>query len=301
MKALGFKNKVFNIEEPFRGLFTQGMVCHETYKDQNNNWISPEEIEIKNKRYYKRNDPNSEIIVGPSESMSKSKKNVIDPESIIDNYGADSVRLFILSDSPPEKDVQWSEQGMVSSFKFLQKLWILHSKIKTKLSDKNNLIDEDLELKKFTNQLINKITDNLENFSYNVIIASMYESYNFLIKHIDKNINTKNLFENYIKILTVFSPIVPHFANECMLDLGFDEKLNWPIINKNYLQNENINYVVQINGRKRTTVKAEKDLDEKNILNIAKNEKLLDKYLKNKSIKKIIFVKNRLINILINE
>ena len=301
MKALGFKNKSFNIEEPFKGLFTQGMVCHETYKDKNNNWISPDEIEIRDKSYYLKNDPNSKVIVGPSESMSKSKKNVIDPENIINNYGADSVRLFILSDSPPEKDVQWSEQGMVSSFKFVQKLWILHTKIKAKLSNKNDSIIEDLEFNKFTNQLINKITLNLDSFSYNVIIASMYETYNFLNKHIEKNINTKSLLENYTKILTVFSPVVPHLTSECLLDIGFEEKLNWPKINKNYLQNENIDYVVQINGKKRTIVKAEKDLSEEKILNIAKNEKLLDKYLENKSIKKIIFVKNRLINILVNE
>ena len=301
MKALGFKNKKFNIEEPFKGLFTQGMVCHETYKDQNNNWISPEEIEIREKKYYKKNDTNSIVIVGPSESMSKSKKNVIDPESIINNYGADSVRLFILSDSPPEKDVQWSEQGMVSSFKFIQKLWMLHSKIKNKLSDKNDVKDEDLEFNKFTNQLINKISGNLESFSYNVIIAGMYETYNFLIKHIEKNINKNNLLENYTKILTAFSPVVPHLTSECLIDIGFNDKLKWPIVNKEYLQQENIEYVVQINGRKRANVKAEKDLNEESILNIAKNEKLLDKYLKNKSIKKIIFVKNRLINILVNE
>ena len=301
MKALGFKNKKFNIEEPFKGLFTQGMVCHETYKDQNNNWISPEEIEIRGKKYYKKNDPNSIVVVGPSESMSKSKKNVIDPESIINNYGADSVRLFILSDSPPEKDVQWSEQGMVSSFKFIQKLWMLHSKIKNKLSDKSDVKDEDLEFNKFTNQLINKISGNLESFSYNVIIAGMYETYNFLIKHIEKNINKNNLLENYTKILTAFSPVVPHLTSECLIDIGFNDKLKWPIVNKEYLQQENIEYVVQINGRKRANVKAEKDLNEESILNIAKNEKLLDKYLKNKSIKKIIFVKNRLINILVNE
>ena len=301
MKALGFNNKTFNIEEPFTGLFTQGMVCHETFKDQNNNWISPEEIEIRDKKYYKKNEPNTKIIVGPSESMSKSKKNVIEPESIINNYGADSVRLFILSDSPPEKDVQWSEQGMISSFKFVQKLWILHSKIKKKLSNKSNFIKEDLELNTFTNKLINKITENLESFSYNVIIANMYETYNFLIKHIENNINRKNLLENYIKILTTFSPIIPHLSSECLLDIGYKEKLNWPIVNKDYLKNKIIDYVVQINGKKRITIKADKDLEEENILNIAKNEKLLDKYLNNKSIKKIIFVKNRLINIVVNE
>ena len=301
MKALGFKNNNFNIEEPFTGLFTQGMVCHETYKDQNNNWLSPDEIEIKDKKYYKKDDPNSKILVGPSESMSKSKKNVIDPESIINNYGADSVRLFILSDSPPEKDIQWSEQGMVSSHKFVQKLWLLHLKIKNKLSEKNTDETNNLELNKFTNQLIDKITNNLENFSYNVIIASMYETYNFLIKFVEKKINPKDLYENYQKILTVFSPIMPHLVSECLIDIGFDKKLNWPIINKDYLKNENIDYVVQINGRKRTVINAEINSKEEKILNIAKNEKLLDKYLNNKSIKKVIFVKNKLINILVNE
>ena len=277
------------------------MVCHETYKDQNNNWFSPEEIEIRDKKYYNKSDPNSKIIVGPSESMSKSKKNVIDPESIITNYGADSVRLFILSDSPPEKDVQWSEQGMISSYKFIQKLWMLHLKIKNKLSEENNKITDDLELNKFTNQLIHKITNNLESFTYNVIIASMYETYNFLIKHIEKNINQKDLLENYKKILTIFSPIVPHLTSECLIDVGSDQKLKWPIVNKDYLNNENIDYVIQINGKKRTIINAEMNLKEEEILNIAKNEKLLDKYLNNKSINKVIFVKNRLMNILVNE
>ena len=117
MKALGYKNKDFSFTEPFKGLFTQGMVCHETYKDQRNNWISPDEIELIDGELFKRRS-NNKIIVGPSESMSKSKKNVIDPENIINNYGADAVRLFILSDSPPEKDVQWSEQGMTASINF---------------------------------------------------------------------------------------------------------------------------------------------------------------------------------------
>ena len=173
--------------------------------------------------------------------------------------------------------------------------------MENKLSEKNNEITDDLELNKFTNQLIHKITNNLESFSYNVIIASMYETYNFLIKHIEKNINQKNLLENYQKILTVFSPIIPHLTSECLADIGSDQKLNWPIINKDYLKNENIDYVVQINGKKRTIIKAEMNLKEEEILNIAKNDKLLDKYLNNKSINKVIFVKNRLMNILVNE
>ena len=109
MRALAQDNQEFKFEEPFDGLFTQGMVCHETYKDPNNNWVSPDEIINVNGKKYLKSD-NSKLTVGPSESMSKSKKNTIDPENIILNYGADSARLFILSDSQPEKDVQWSEE-----------------------------------------------------------------------------------------------------------------------------------------------------------------------------------------------
>ena len=117
----------FNIKEPFKGLFTQGMVCHETYKDENDNWVSPDELTIiKDGKKFLKNTESKKVKVGPSESMSKSKRNTIDPEKIIENYGADSVRLFILSDSPPEKDVQWSNEGINSSYKFIQKLWVLN-------------------------------------------------------------------------------------------------------------------------------------------------------------------------------
>jgi leucyl-tRNA synthetase len=102
--------KDFNLTEPFEGLFTQGMVCHETYKDNNDNWVSPDEVIITiNGEKFLKKDKNQKIKIGPSESMSKSKKNTIDPESIIENYGADAARLFIISDSPPEKDIQWSD------------------------------------------------------------------------------------------------------------------------------------------------------------------------------------------------
>ena len=148
------------------------MVCHETYKDKNNNWLSPDEVELKKNKYFIKNNPSLKVTVGPSESMSKSKKNVVDPENIINSYGADAVRFFILSDSPPEKDVQWSEQGMLSAYKFVQKFWVLHQKIREKIK-KNSNNNEDVILKKFTNQLINKTTQNLNNFSYNVIIANI--------------------------------------------------------------------------------------------------------------------------------
>ena len=190
MLALGYENKNFISKEPFDGLFTQGMVCHETYKDKNNNWLSPNEVFSEDgKNFFKIKNKKEKVIVGSSESMSKSKKNVIDPEKIIETYGADAVRLFILSDSPPEKDIQWSEQGMVASYKFINKFWILHKKIieKIKLNKKDQDIDD---LNIFTNKLIQKISFNLEKFNYNVIVANIYETYNFLIKEIEKDYNS---------------------------------------------------------------------------------------------------------------
>ncbi len=300
MKALNYKNDKFNLTEPFKGLFTQGMVCHETYKDLNNNWLSPDEIELIGDKYQIKDNPEKKVIVGPSESMSKSKKNVIDPANMITNFGADAVRLFILSDSPPEKDVQWSEQGMIASYKFLQKLWVLHNKIKNKIN-RNEANSADNNLEKFTNQIIDQITDNLENFNYNVTIANIYKVYNFLNKEIEKNISSKRLNENYKKILILFSPAIPHFASECLEDLGHENDIIWPDVNKIFLETDKIDYVIQINGKKRSILKESRDIDQNTLLIKIRSNKLLEKYLKDKSISKIIFVKNRLINLLINE
>ena len=298
MQALSYKNDDFKLKEPFDGLFTQGMVCHETYKDQTNSWLSPEEVTSEDgKEFYKKDNPSEKIIVGPTESMSKSKKNTIDPENIIKNYGADSVRLFILSDSPPEKDVQWSDQGMLASFKFVQKLWTLNSKILDKIKD-NNQNDEGKNLTKFTNQLINKITQNLEKFHYNVIVANFYEMYNFLIKETDKPIKKEILIENYKKILILMNPFIPHFSNECLNTINEDQ-IKWPKVSKGDLIEENINFVVQINGKKRAILKVKRDMLEKEILETIKLNQEIEKFINNQKIKKSIFVPNRLINIII--
>jgi leucyl-tRNA synthetase len=250
------------------------------------------------KNSYKQDDnPCGEIIVGPSESMSKSKKNIIDPENIIKNYGADSVRLFILSDSPPEKDVQWSDQGMLASFKFVQKLWALNSKILDKIKD-NNQNDEGKNLTKFTNQLINKVTQNLEKFHYNVIVANFYEMYNFLIKETDKPIKKEILIENYKKILILMNPFIPHFSNECLNTINEDQ-IKWPKVSKGDLIEEDINFVVQINGKKRAILKVKRDMIEKEILETIKSNQEIEKFINNLKIKKSIFVPNRLINIII--
>ena len=301
MKALGYQNKDFKFDEPFKGLFTQGMVCHETYKDEDNNWLSPDEIEYVGNEYKKRGGNKEKVKVGPSESMSKSKKNVIDPENIINNYGADAVRLFILSDSPPEKDVQWSEQGMVASYKFLQKLWSLHKKISEKISNNSSTNQKNLNFEKFINQMINKFNNNLDGFNYNVIIANIYETYNFINREIESNIDSKSLRENYKKILILFSPAIPHFSSECLEDLGYDQEHYWPEVNRDLLEDNKIDYVIQINGKKRAILNESRDIDENSLMKIIQSKKLSEKFLKGKSIDKIIFVKNRLINILLND
>mgnify|MGYP001184585665 CR=1 FL=1 len=300
LRALGHNNEKFIELEPFKGLFTQGMVCHETYKDTQNNWLSPEEVETKDgKTYYKKNKPSEQVNVGNSESMSKSKKNTIDPQNIINNYGADAVRFFILSDSPPDKDVQWSEQGMISSYKFVQKFWALHKMIIEINNNESETQSEDNKLDIFTNQIINKITKNLENFHYNVIIANLHEIYNYLSKNIKKISNKKNLLSNYEKILKVILPIMPHLTNECLDDLKVKERNNWPVAEKKFLKKERFDIVVQINGRKRDLMNFNKEVNEKDLLmEIKKNEKL-KKFIDNKEVKKSIYIKNKLINLII--
>tara|TARA_B100001173_G_scaffold20315_2_gene16177 strand:- start:1327 stop:3879 length:2553 start_codon:yes stop_codon:yes gene_type:complete len=303
VKAISYKNKNFNLQEPFSGLFTQGMVCHETYKDQNNNWLHPDEITSDDgKNFYKKNNLNEKVTIGPIESMSKSKKNTIEPSIMIDKYGADSVRLFILSDSPPEKDIQWSEDGMIASYKFIQKFWVLHKKIKNIIDDKikiNKESDKTEELNKFTNQIIYKVTNNIEKFNYNVIIANLYESYNFLIKNTNFFIEKKELKKNYKNILYLLTPIIPHFAEECLNELEINEKIHWPNPEKKYLKEDNVEIVIQINGKKRLTVKSKIDSIEKEIYDIIiKTDYFIKNYNTNK-IKKIIFVKNRLMNLII--
>ncbi len=271
MRAINYNNEKFSIKEPFESLFTQGMVCHETYKDEDQNWLSPDEVDTNDgKRYFVRNQPSKKVEVGPAESMSKSKKNTIDPGSMIDNFGADSVRLFILSDSPPEKDIQWSEQGMVASHKFIQKLWLLNSKIKEKISKCSNKKDQDgdLEIEKFTNHLIFRMNNNLEKFNYNVIIANMHETYNFLTRILDKEFNKDILRENFRKILSVMYPVIPHIINECIENNNFEPIKKWPDINKKLLDNKMVSIVVQIGGKKRGIIVAEKDSEEKTIMDL---------------------------------
>ena len=300
MQALNFENKNFSITEPFSGLFTQGMVCHETYKDKKNKWHSPDEVFTEDgKNYFLLSNPKEQLSVGPSESMSKSKKNTIDPENIINEYGADAVRLFILSDSPPEKDVQWSTQGMSASFKFINKLWNLQQKIVLKAKDNNIESDTNLQISKFTNKMIDKITRGLERFHYNGIIANLYETYNFFSKEIEKPIDGKNLIKNYKKILYILMPIIPHFASECLKNIDNKDELIWPKADKKFLSEDNLEIVVQINGKKKTTVNCFENINEEQLIKKIKELDISKKIFQGKEIKRSIFIKNKLINLIV--
>jgi len=176
MKSISKCYKNLNLSEPFKNLFTQGMVCHESYKDKKGNWLYPDEIEKISVDQAVRKKNKEKVTIGPPESMSKSKKNTIDPETMINLYGADAVRWFILSDSPPEKDVQWSDSGVSSSNKFLQKIWDLNVQIRSR---KENTINKKL-VERFDlsiDTLVKKIDKSIEEFKFNVTIAHFYEIY----------------------------------------------------------------------------------------------------------------------------
>ncbi len=298
MRAIGLDNNEVSLKEPFKGLFTQGMVCHETYKDERNNWLSPDEIFSDNgKDYFLKNDKSKKVKVGPSESMSKSKKNTIDPQNMINQFGADSVRFFILADSPPERDIQWSEDGMISSYKFIQKLSILSEQIYeiSKLKSKND--NEKIEI--FTNQTINKVNQALDKFRYNIIISTYHEIYSFYKKIAEEKINFNNLKNSFEKMILLMMPVIPHFANEYLNKFNYKKDLHWPEINEKFLVNKNNEIVIQVNGKKRSTILINKEIKEEELTNEIKNNHLIDKYLKDGEIVKTIYVKGRLINFII--
>ena len=297
-KAINSYNSKINISEPFKNLFTQGMVCHESYKDNNGNWLYPEEIEKKSSTTAIKKSDKTQVIIGQPESMSKSKKNTVDPEQMITRYGADAVRWFIMSDSPPEKDVRWSDTGVSSANKFLQKIWNLNLMIKSR---KNSSVDSNIETKFISelNQIIFKIDNTINNFRFNVSIAHFYELYRLFNSHINKPVSNKILKESMIKIMKLMIPFTPHLAHECLNNLGCKNFDNWPEIREDN-NSEGIKMIVQINGKTRDVLNVAKNVTEKEIYNIILKNSKANKFLSGKQIKKTIFIKNKIINYLIN-
>ena len=216
---------------------------------------------------------------------------------MIKHYGADAVRWFILSDSPPEKDVQWSDTGVSSASKFLQKVWNLNDSIlKRKESSADKKIESKFELE--INNYVMKIDNSIKNFRFNVSIAHFYEIYNLFKKNFGFKISNKVFTESIIKIMKLLIPFTPHLAHECLELLKSKSINNWPVIDKKIIS-QDLKIAIQINGKTRDIVTIKKDLSEKEITKIVLVNSKVKKYIENKDIAKTIFVKNKIMNYII--
>ncbi|MDB9986472.1 leucine--tRNA ligase, partial [Pelagibacterales bacterium] len=253
------KTEQIKFKEPFLGLFTQGMVCHETYKSKSGEWIYPNDLYEKDKKYFlKASD--EEIIRGPIESMSKSKKNVVDPENIIDEYGADTARLFMLSDSPPERDINWSLSGINGAWKFTQKFWRTVSNCENifnvNIQNKPDQFDQiSISFRKNIHKYLKLITNSIENFQMNVAVAKIHEMNNELTSFIPDNESQKWAKKEALNILLrIAEPMMPHLAEECWKQIGNSKSIievPWPLYDEALITEDEALIIIQINGKKK--------------------------------------------------
>jgi leucyl-tRNA synthetase len=290
----------FKFSEPFENLFTQGMVCHPTFKTKTGKWVFPKDIIEKNNSFFLKN--NEEVVKGDSQAMSKSKKNIIDPDDIIKLYGSDAVRWFILSDSPPDRDIQWSDSGIQGAYKYIQKIWSTYEKIKIYENKNKNEINN--KLIKNTNILIKEITECVEKFHINVAVAKLYVFLTNINEEIDKQtIDKEEIINVYKKYLIIISAFIPYVANECWEKITGKQDINfqeWPQIDDSLLSKENYDIVIQVNGKKRAIINATNNESEENILSKSLAIKNIQVILDKKIIEKKIFIKNKLLNIVTN-
>ena len=302
------KNNSLKFNEPFLGLFTQGMVCHETYKSRSGEWLFPHEVYEKDKKYF-YNKTNEEIIKGSSESMSKSKKNVIDPENIISEYGADTARLFMLSDSPPDRDINWSIAGINGAWKFTQKFWRTVrncSKVfKIDLSKKpKNFSKESIIFRKKVQKLLKAITDSIESFQINVAVAKIHELTSEISLYKTYSASDEWCQKEALNILIkVTEPIMPHLAEECWNKIGHRNSIieeKWPEVYIDLLSEDECTIIIQINGKKRAEIKAPVDSKEDAVFKSALELVNVKNYINDKDlILKKIFIPNKILNIVI--
>jgi leucyl-tRNA synthetase len=290
----------FKFSEPFENLFTQGMVCHHTFKTKTGNWVFPKDVVEKNNSFLSKN--NEEVLKGDSQAMSKSKKNIIDPDDIIKIYGADAVRWFILSDSPPDRDIQWSDNGIQGAFKYIQKIWRTYEKLKLYKKEKE---ENNNALIKNSNILIKEITGCIEKFHINVAVAKLYVFLNNINEEIEKqSLNKEDIVNVYKKYLIIISAFIPYIANECWEKITGKQDVTlqeWPKIDESSLLRENFDIVIQINGKKRAIINATNNENEENILSKSLAIKNIQVILDRKIIAKKIFIKNKLLNIVTND
>ena len=303
MRALKLTNSI-NIEEPFTSLQTQGMVCHQTFKTKKDKWVFPTDI-IKKGNKYLHFQTEEHIIPGRIEKMSKSKKNVVDPQQIIENYGADTARFFMLSDSPPNRDMEWSDSGVEGSWRFLNKLW----KFVTNLPNKGakdelpvNISETNKKLLTFMNITIKDVTKAIEEFHFNIAVAQIRSLFNLVSSHIIENDNDVKVVRFVTnKLLILINPMVPHLAEELWFNLGNENLISnecWPKIELDYIKKDNIKIPIQINGKVRAVINVPMDISNSDLEKIALKEKNVLKFL-NKNPKKVIVIPNRIVNFVI--
>jgi leucyl-tRNA synthetase len=281
------------------------LICAtETFKDINEKWLFPSEIVKEDGKYFHINS-REKVIAGRTEKMSKSKKNVVDPQQIIDNYGADTARFFMLSDSPPNRDMEWSESGIEGSWRFLSKLWRFVESIDCKHKSyeiPKNLTDLNLNLLRILNVTIKDVTDSIESFHFNIAIASIRSLFNSVSAYEILNLNDRLIVLDVIKkLLILINPMVPHLAEELWETLQFDGMIcnaSWPNVNSIYLLQNNVEIPIQINGKIRALINVPIDPDKNELELLALKEKNIKKFLNGKP-KKVIIIPNRIVNFVI--
>jgi leucyl-tRNA synthetase len=303
-----------DIKEPFKGLFTQGMVVHETYKGPNG-WITPAEIDIKDVdgvRSATMNDTGEAVEIGSIEKMSKSKKNVVDPDDIIASYGADTARFFMLSDSPPERDVIWTEAGVEAAHKFVQRIWRIIAEAAPELVNVKAASAMDGEanaVSKAAHKTLKLVGEDLEKLGFNKSVARIYEYVNTIspmlakVSKGDADDTVKSACREASEILIqLIAPMMPHLAEACWSELnceGMVANAAWPQFNPDLVAENSFTYPVQINGKKRgeltIAVDADKETIEKAVLAL---DFVADK-INGQPVRKLIVVPKRIVNIVI--
>ncbi len=300
-KALA-KCNYWQVTEPFNSLLTQGMVCHNSYKDHSGQWIYPKEVIKKDDKYY-HITTNEELILIGTEKMSKSKNNVVEPSYIIEQYGADAARMFVLSDSPPERDIEWTDEGVESTLKYLNRLYKLTIEIKNESIDNSNVSteeNENIKLCKAMHKAIFNVTESLEKSHINKAIANIRELNNVICESKASISMRREALETLILLL---NPIAPHITEELWSLLGNQSTItqhNWLIADPKWLENDYITIVVQVSGRVRGTVEVSSSANQEEIEQKAKAIPAVINAMKNKSMLKLVYVPKKIINFVCN-
>ena len=285
----------FNLDEPFKGLFTQGMVTHVTYKNKNGDWIEPKDVELVSGEF--RDNNGQEVKTGKIEKMSKSKKNVVDPNDIINSYGADTARWFMLSDSPPERDLQWTDTGIAASFKFINKLYDLVDKYKNYQPNKDENTKYINELK----NIVNEVAENIETFQFNKSVAKIYEFVNILSDALLKNkISLKSFEWSLEKLSIILQPFVPHISEEIWSNLGKQTLcINEAWSLEDVLKKTEIKIAIQINGKTKEIIEIDDKISKEKVLETVKLNDKIKKNLLGKNIVREIYVPGKIVNLVI--